>query len=103
MKKKFTLIELLVVVAILAILAGLLLPGLRKARSKALEIQCHSNLRQQFTAMTQYASDYVWYPTSRPGNTDPAIRFNEHMWPFTILPYLQSSTRLAKTCATAAC
>lgn len=97
MKKHFTLIELLVVVAILAILAGLLLPALRKARSKALEIQCHSNLRQQFTAMTQYASDYVWYPTSRPGNNDPAIRFNEHMWPFTILPYLQSSTRLAKS------
>lgn len=97
MKRRFTLIELLVVIAVIAILAGLLLPALGSARRKALEIQCHSNLKQQFTAMTQYASDFTWYPASRPENRDTTIKFNEHMWPFSILPYLQPKTRLAKS------
>lgn len=53
---KFTLIELLVVVAIIGILVSLLLPSLSKARLAAKRAVCASNLKQIFTAETNYIS-----------------------------------------------
>ena len=60
MKKKlgFTLIELLVVIAIIAILAALLLPALNRAREKAKQSACQSNLKNIGLAMQMYATDY---------------------------------------------
>jgi prepilin-type N-terminal cleavage/methylation domain-containing protein/prepilin-type processing-associated H-X9-DG protein len=54
----FTLIELLVVIAIIAILAAILFPVFAKAREKARQSACQSNMKQMGLAAIQYRSDY---------------------------------------------
>ena len=54
----FTLVEMLVVVAIVSLLAALLFPVFGRAREKARQASCTSNLKQIGLALKQYAQDY---------------------------------------------
>jgi prepilin-type N-terminal cleavage/methylation domain-containing protein/prepilin-type processing-associated H-X9-DG protein len=58
MRKGFTLIELLVVIAIIAILAAILFPVFARAREKARQTACLSNVKQISLGVQMYAQDY---------------------------------------------
>ncbi len=58
MRRGFTLIELLVVIAIIAILAAILFPVFARAREKARQSSCLSNVKQLTLGVLMYAQDY---------------------------------------------
>lgn len=58
---KFTLVELLVVLAVIAILAGLLLPALSKARDRARTVICSGNLKTIGLSVVFYTNTYNSY------------------------------------------
>ena len=92
MKRGFTLIELLVVIAIIAILAAILFPVFAKAREKARQSSCLSNLKQINLAWLSYAQDYderVCSARVTPG-TSPAASYH-YDFPIMLMPYIKNN------------
>jgi prepilin-type processing-associated H-X9-DG protein/prepilin-type N-terminal cleavage/methylation domain-containing protein len=84
----FTLVELLVVIAIIAILASLLLPGLARAKDKARETQCLSNLRQWTVALSLYLQENEDYIPRRGQGVQPLFIIDRPEDWFNALPPL---------------
>jgi prepilin-type N-terminal cleavage/methylation domain-containing protein/prepilin-type processing-associated H-X9-DG protein len=109
-KRGFTLIELLVVIAIIAILAAILFPVFAKAREKARQSSCLSNVKQIALGLLQYTQDYderfplhnvgylstVYGDTPTPGAPDLNWRTSaplayQYTWVTCVYPYLKNS------------
>ncbi len=85
MRRGFTLIELLVVIAIIAILAAILFPVFARAREKARQTSCLSNLKEIALGFKMYVSDYD-------ERTPPGGDWNGALyWQLRIEPYLKNT------------
>jgi prepilin-type N-terminal cleavage/methylation domain-containing protein/prepilin-type processing-associated H-X9-DG protein len=96
-RSAFTLIELLVVIAIIAILAAILFPVFARARDKARQATCMSNLKQIGLALMQYAQDYdeshpgVWFgPVSKQPWSQPSDATTFYKWMDAVFPYVKN-------------
>ncbi len=82
-RKGFTLIELLVVIAIIAILAAILFPVFARAREKARQTSCLSNMKQIATATEMYTQDYdECYPISIYPSAVGVVTFYHELMPY---------------------
>ena len=91
-RRGFTLIELLVVIAIIAILAAILFPVFARAREKARQTSCLSNVKQLSLGLTMYAQDYdesfpYWNWAYRQSIGGP---LGMTMWYAAIYPYVKN-------------
>ena len=97
MRRGFTLIELLVVIAIIAILAAILFPVFAKAREKARQTSCLSNVKQIMVGVLSYVQDYdeqlplgtsYWYS---PGGGGAATMTDPWLWSDLLQPYVKNA------------
>jgi prepilin-type N-terminal cleavage/methylation domain-containing protein/prepilin-type processing-associated H-X9-DG protein len=90
-RQGFTLIELLVVIAIIAVLIGLLLPAVQKAREAVARTQCANNLKQIALAQINYHDAYHGFPHNHRPPTAAAGTVRER-WFTHILPQIEGNT-----------
>ena len=81
-RNRFSLVELLVVIAVIAILSGLLLPALAKARTKAQQIQCLCNMKQMGVGVALYTTDFDYMMPRYYTRADSSVAW----WMFNLLP-----------------
>src|SRR5213075_2446591 len=75
-RRGFTLVELLVVIGIIALLIGILLPALNKARESARQVKCLSNIRQLALATMSFAGEHKSQMPGRGGSSFLGINTN---------------------------
>jgi len=90
-QRGFTLIELLVVIAIIAILAAILFPVFARAREKARQASCLSNIKQLALGMLMYADDWdETFPCQGPNPNFWGIPFWYNAWAPPVFPYVKT-------------
>jgi len=115
----FTLVELLVVIGIIAVLIGVLLPALNKARAQSQSVACLSNMRQLGQALTMFSQEHkgflpkAWF-NARPKATAPGVgpggrdgqtqdyqasdawgyRFPMYGWDYVLLRYVNNNKQV---------
>lgn len=101
LSRGFTLVELLVVISIIALLIGVLLPVLGKAREAARQTQCKSNMRQTLIAAMAYATEHQSQLAGADDNLSSGPSTNsdqQSSWFFNLEPYVEADMSTMARC-----
>jgi prepilin-type N-terminal cleavage/methylation domain len=97
-RRAFTLIELLVVIAIIAILAAILFPVFARARQKAQQAACQSNLKQIAMGFLMYMQDYdetmpIWTADACNLQGASSAFWMSNLYYWLVNPYIKNGVR----------